>query len=66
MLRYRRSNSNHGKFETRPIAKHIQAATSQSSKDGGAIMKRYAQTVMLKDDPEAIQQYEEYHANPWP
>ena len=30
------------------------------------IMKRYAMTVMLKDDPETIQKYEEYHANPWP
>lgn len=29
-------------------------------------MKRYAMTVMLKDDPETIQKYEEYHANPWP
>ena len=29
-------------------------------------MKRYAQTVMLKDGPEVIQKYEEYHANPWP
>lgn len=29
-------------------------------------MKRYAQTVMLKDDPEIIRKYEEYHANPWP
>jgi L-rhamnose mutarotase len=29
-------------------------------------MKRFAQTVMLKDDPEIIRQYEEYHANPWP
>ena len=29
-------------------------------------MKRYAQTVMLKDDPEIIRKYEEYHANPFP
>ena len=29
-------------------------------------MKRFAQTVMLKDDPEVIRRYEEYHANPWP
>lgn len=29
-------------------------------------MKRYAQTVILKDDPEVIRKYEEYHANPWP
>ena len=29
-------------------------------------MKRFAQTVMLKDDPETIRKYEEYHANPWP
>lgn len=29
-------------------------------------MKRYAMTVLLKDDPEIIRQYEEYHANPWP
>jgi L-rhamnose mutarotase len=29
-------------------------------------MKRYAQTVMLKDDPEIIRKYEKYHANPWP
>lgn len=29
-------------------------------------MKRFAQTVMLKDDPEIIRRYEEYHANPWP
>jgi L-rhamnose mutarotase len=28
-------------------------------------MKRYAQTVLLKDDPETIRRYEEYHANPW-
>ena len=29
-------------------------------------MRRFAQTVLLKDDPEIIPQYEEYHANPWP
>ena len=29
-------------------------------------MKRIAQMVMLKDDPEVIKKYEEYHANPWP
>jgi len=29
-------------------------------------MKRFAQTVLLKDDPEIIRRYEEYHANPWP
>lgn len=29
-------------------------------------MKRFAQTVMLKDDPEIIRLYEEYHAHPWP
>jgi L-rhamnose mutarotase len=29
-------------------------------------MKRYAQTVMLKDDPEIIRRYEAYHANPYP
>ena len=29
-------------------------------------MKRYARTVMLKDDPKRIAEYEAYHANPWP
>jgi L-rhamnose mutarotase len=29
-------------------------------------MKRYARTVMLKDDPQVIAQYEAYHANAWP
>jgi L-rhamnose mutarotase len=29
-------------------------------------MKRYAQTVVLKDDPEIIRRYEAYHANPFP
>ena len=29
-------------------------------------MKRIAMTVLLKDDPEVIRQYEEYHANVWP
>ena len=29
-------------------------------------MKRFAQTVLLKDDPDIIEKYEEYHANPWP
>jgi len=29
-------------------------------------MKRFAQTVNLKDDPEVIRLYEEYHANVWP
>ncbi len=29
-------------------------------------MKRFAQTVLLKDDPEIIRRYEAYHANPWP
>ena len=29
-------------------------------------MRRYAMTVMLKDSPEVISQYEAYHANPWP
>ena len=29
-------------------------------------MKRFAQTVLLKDDPEIIRRYEDYHAHPWP
>jgi L-rhamnose mutarotase len=29
-------------------------------------MKRFAQTVMLRDDPEVVRQYEQYHAHPWP
>lgn len=29
-------------------------------------MKEYAFTVNLKDDPEIIRRYEEYHANIWP
>ncbi len=29
-------------------------------------MKRFAMTVMLKDDPEVLRKYEAYHANPWP
>ena len=29
-------------------------------------MQRFAQTVLLKADPEIIRQYEAYHANPWP
>jgi L-rhamnose mutarotase len=29
-------------------------------------MKRFAMTVLLKDDPKIIQRYEEYHSNPWP
>jgi L-rhamnose mutarotase len=29
-------------------------------------MKRYAQTVLLKNDSEIIRRYEEYHAHPWP
>lgn len=29
-------------------------------------MKRFAMTVMLKDDPNVIRQYEQHHANPWP
>jgi L-rhamnose mutarotase len=29
-------------------------------------MKRIAMTVMLKDDPEVIRKYEQYHADPWP
>ncbi len=29
-------------------------------------MKRFAQTVMLRDDPEVIRRYEQYHANAWP
>ena len=29
-------------------------------------MKRYAMTVMLKDGPEMIGQYEKLHADPWP
>ena len=28
-------------------------------------MKRFALTVMRKDDPEVIRRYEKYHANPW-
>jgi L-rhamnose mutarotase len=28
-------------------------------------MKRYTMMVMLKDDPEIIRKYEQYHANPW-
>ncbi len=29
-------------------------------------MKRYAFTVLLKDNPGIIEKYEEYHANIWP
>lgn len=29
-------------------------------------MKRFAQTVLLKDDPQIIDEYERYHANIWP
>ena len=29
-------------------------------------MKRFAQTVLLKNDPEIIRRYEEHHANVWP
>lgn len=29
-------------------------------------MRRFAMTVLLKDDPELIRRYEEYHANVWP
>lgn len=29
-------------------------------------MRRYAQTILLKDDPESIRQYIEHHAHPWP
>ena len=29
-------------------------------------MKRFAMTVLLKNDPEIIRKYEEFHANPWP
>ena len=29
-------------------------------------MKRIAMTVMLKDDPEIIRQYDQCHAIPWP
>ena len=29
-------------------------------------MKRYAYTAMLKDNPEVIRQYEQYHRNVWP
>jgi L-rhamnose mutarotase len=29
-------------------------------------MKRYAQTVLLKDDQEIIRCYDAYHAHPWP
>jgi len=28
-------------------------------------MIRFAQTVLLKDDPELIRQYEYHHAHPW-
>ena len=29
-------------------------------------MKRFAMVVNLKDDPDIIRRYEEYHANVWP
>ena len=29
-------------------------------------MKHYALTLNLKDDPQIIARYKEYHANPWP
>src|SRR5437762_1404350 len=29
-------------------------------------MKRYAMTVLLKDDPEILRRYDTFHANPWP
>ena len=29
-------------------------------------MKEYVQTINLKDDPDVIRQYQQYHAQPWP
>ncbi|MBM4436953.1 MAG: L-rhamnose mutarotase [Actinobacteria bacterium] len=29
-------------------------------------MQRYGRTVLLKDDPEVIRRYEDYHAHVWP
>ncbi len=29
-------------------------------------LRRFGQAVMLKDDPEIIRKYEDYHANTWP
>jgi L-rhamnose mutarotase len=29
-------------------------------------MKRFGRTVMLKDDPQVIARYEDYHAHAWP
>lgn len=29
-------------------------------------MKEYALTINLKNDPDLIEQYKEYHRNPWP
>lgn len=29
-------------------------------------MRRFAQAVMLKDDPEVIRKYEYHHSHPWP
>jgi len=29
-------------------------------------MKRFAMAVKLKNDPQIIEKYEAYHANPWP
>jgi L-rhamnose mutarotase len=29
-------------------------------------MKRYGRTVLLKDDPQIIARYEDYHAHAWP
>lgn len=30
------------------------------------MVKSYAQTICLKDDPEGIAEYKRYHANSWP
>src|ERR1035438_4319088 len=40
----------------------LQFEVFTQTETGGA-MKRFAQTVMLKDDPEIIRRYEDYHAH---
>ena len=47
-------------------ADQIAGSSPTPTRTGKRPLKRFGQAVMLKDDPEIIRKYEEYHANTWP
>ena len=53
-------------FSSRVNHPHKPALVDRETRCVERMVKSYAQTICLKDDPEGIAEYKRYHANSWP